>query len=176
MTVLETRVFKEVIKLKAKQSDKVKPRSDRTGVLKRRQRDTKALSPIWVHGEKAAVWKYRFHQNQTILAPKFETYSIQNYKKTNLHSLTQPAYMAFFFNQLWVVKNLTAKAGDIRDTGLISGWGRSPGGRHGNPLHYPCLENPMDRGISWATVHEVAKSRTRLSDLALCRWTSRALC
>ena len=44
-----------------------------------------------------------------------------------------------------VVKNLPANAGDIRDMGLILGWGRSPGGGHGNPLQYSCLENPMDR-------------------------------
>ena len=45
-----------------------------------------------------------------------------------------------------VVKNIPANAGDIRDEGLIPGLGRFLGGRHGNPLHYPCLENPMDRG------------------------------
>ena len=41
-----------------------------------------------------------------------------------------------------MVKNLTANAGDIRDVGSIPGSGRSPGGRHGNPLQYSCLENP----------------------------------
>ena len=49
---------------------------------------------------------------------------------------------------------------------LIPGWGRSSGGGHGNPLWYSCLENPMDRGVWMATVHGVAKSQTRLSDLA----------
>jgi len=57
-----------------------------------------------------------------------------------------------------VVKNPPANAGDIRDVGLISGLGRSPGGGHGNPLQYPCLENPMDRGAWWDTVYRVAKS------------------
>ena len=57
-----------------------------------------------------------------------------------------------------VVKNLPAKAGDIRDTGSIPGLERSPGGGHGNPLQYSCLENPKDRGAWWATVHRVAKS------------------
>ena len=42
--------------------------------------------------------------------------------------------------------------------------GRSPGGGHGNPLQYSCLENPLDRGAWWATVHVVAKTQTRLSD------------
>ena len=45
-----------------------------------------------------------------------------------------------------VVKNPPANAGDVRDVGLIPGWGRSPGEGHGNPLQYSCLENPMDRG------------------------------
>ena len=58
------------------------------------------------------------------------------------------------------VKNLPEKAGDVRDAGLIPGSGRSPGGRHGNPLQYSCLENPMDRGAWQATVHSVAKSQT----------------
>ena len=53
-----------------------------------------------------------------------------------------------------VVKNQTANAGDTRDMGSILGWGRSPGG-HGNPLQYSHLENPMDRGACWATVHGV---------------------
>ena len=50
--------------------------------------------------------------------------------------------------------------------GLIPGSGRSPGGGIGNPLQYPCLENPMDRGEWWAIAHGVAKSWTRLSDWA----------
>ena len=45
----------------------------------------------------------------------------------------------------WWVKNLPASAGDVRDMGSISGSGRSPGGEHGKPLQYSCLENPMDR-------------------------------
>ena len=61
-----------------------------------------------------------------------------------------------------VVENLPANAGDIRDVGLIPGWRRSPGRGHDNPLRYSCLENPMDTGAWWATVHRVAKSWTRL--------------
>ena len=49
---------------------------------------------------------------------------------------------------------------DLRDAGLIPGLGRSPGGGHGNPLHYSCLENSMNRGALWAMVHVVAKSQT----------------
>ena len=51
------------------------------------------------------------------------------------------------------------------DPGSIPGLGRSPGERNGNPLQYSWLENPMDRGTWWATVHGVAKSQTRLSDI-----------
>ena len=59
-----------------------------------------------------------------------------------------------------LVKNLSAKAGDLTDAGSIPGSGRSPGGGHGNPLQYSCLENPIDREAWRATVHRVAKSRT----------------
>ena len=58
------------------------------------------------------------------------------------------------------VKNLLTNAGDVRDMGLIPGWRRSPGGGHGNPLQYSCLENPMDRGAWRAIVHRVAESDT----------------
>ena len=57
-----------------------------------------------------------------------------------------------------VVKNLSANTEDIRDTGSIPGSERSPGGGHGNPLQYSCLENPMDRGARRAMVHRVAES------------------
>jgi len=49
---------------------------------------------------------------------------------------------------------------NARNLGSIPDLGRFPGGGHGNPLQYSCLENPMDRGAWWATVHAVAKSRT----------------
>ena len=50
-----------------------------------------------------------------------------------------------------VVKNPNVNVGDIRDVGLIPGWGRFPGGGYGNPLQYSCLVNPMDRGAWRAT-------------------------
>ena len=56
------------------------------------------------------------------------------------------------------LKTLSANGGDIRDAGLIPGLGRSPRGMHGNPLQYSCLENSMDRGAQWASVHRVAQS------------------
>ena len=59
-----------------------------------------------------------------------------------------------------VVKITPANTGDVRDTGLIPGLGSSPGGGYGNPFQYSYLENPMDRGACWVTVHGVTKSQT----------------
>ena len=56
-----------------------------------------------------------------------------------------------------VVKKPPANAGDVRDVGSIPRSGRCPGGGHGNPLQYSCLENPMDRGAWQAAVHRVPK-------------------
>ena len=63
-----------------------------------------------------------------------------------------------------VVKNPPANAGGVGNTGLIPGWGRSPGGKSGNPLQYSCRGNPMDRWAWRATVHGVIKRWTRLRD------------
>ena len=67
-----------------------------------------------------------------------------------------------FFKPRW----LTGKASvcQCRRRGLIPGLGRSPGGGNGNPLQHSSLKNPMDRGAWWATVHEVARSQTQLSN------------
>ena len=66
-----------------------------------------------------------------------------------------------------LVKNLPANAGDVRDTGLVPGLGRSPEDGNGNPLQHSCLGNPMDRGAWWAPVHMVAKNQTGLSQLSM---------
>ena len=62
-----------------------------------------------------------------------------------------------------MVKDLLANAGDVREVSSIPGSGGSPGEGNGNPLQCSCLENSMDRGAWWATVHGVAKSQTQLS-------------
>ena len=59
-----------------------------------------------------------------------------------------------------LVKNSPANARDIKDVGSTPGLGRCPGGGHGNPLHYSCLGNLMDRGAWLSTIHGVAKSWT----------------
>ena len=61
---------------------------------------------------------------------------------------------------------MPAKAGNLRDVGLIPGSGRSSGGEHGNPFQYSCLENPMDRGAWRAMVHGVAESDMTEATLA----------
>ena len=65
------------------------------------------------------------------------------------------------------VKNLPAKAGDVRDVDSVPELTRSPEGGHGNPLMYSCLENSMDRGTLQTTVHRVAKSWTRMKQLSM---------
>ena len=57
-----------------------------------------------------------------------------------------------------------ASAYNAEDPGLIPRWGRSPGEGNGSPLQYSRLENPMDRGAWWDTVHGITKNRTGLSD------------
>ena len=59
-----------------------------------------------------------------------------------------------------VVKNLPANAGGARDTRSIPGLGRSPGEGYGSPLHYSCLENPMDRG-AWRAIQLIGLQRIR---------------
>ena len=66
-----------------------------------------------------------------------------------------------------VVKDLPANAGDIRDMSLIPGFGRFPGGGHGNPFPYSCLGEPIDREAWWATVHVVTKDSDMLKQLSM---------
>ena len=63
-------------------------------------------------------------------------------------------------------KESACDAGDIKDVGSIPELGRSPGGGHGNPLQYSCLESPMDREAWQATVHRVSNSQTQLKQLS----------
>ena len=63
-----------------------------------------------------------------------------------------------------MVKNPPANAGDVRNVGSIPGLEKFPGGGHGNPLQYSCLENPVDRGAWLGVVHGVTKSRIRFID------------
>ena len=85
----------------------------------------------------------------------------RSYPLSGRHSVlaTRPtfyilSYLIIIASQVaLLVKHLPANAGDAKDAGSIPGSGRSPEVGNGNPLQYPCLDNPMDRGSWWATVH-----------------------
>ena len=94
-------------------------------------------------------------QNKSPLADSFTGEFYQTFR-----DLVAILLKLWGFQEALVVKNLPANAGDLSDAGLIHGLGRSPGGGHGNPLQYSCLENPMDRGAWQATIHKAAKSWT----------------
>ena len=86
---------------------------------------------------------------------------------TNNNKKVRSKYTKYMLLQeVWVfpvvlaIKNLPVIAADVRGMGSIPGSGRSPGGGHGNPLLYSRLENPMDAGDGWITVHGVTKSWT----------------
>ena len=81
--------------------------------------------------------------------------------------------MCVFVQEDWashvalVVKNLPASVEDLRDVDSIPGLGRSPGEGNGNPVQYNFLEDPMDRGAWWATVHRVPKSHRGLKQFSM---------
>ena len=85
---------------------------------------------------------------------------------TILSSFQFISYINIFLNQEGLPGDSNGKesAYNAGDSGSIPGSGRSPGERNGNPLQFSCLENSMDREAQWATVHEVTKSQTRLSN------------
>ena len=64
-------------------------------------------------------------------------------------------------------KEPTCQCRRCKRRGFDPGSGKSPGGGHGSPLQYSCLQNPMDRGPWWATVHGVTKSQTHLKQLSM---------
>jgi len=81
------------------------------------------------------------------------------HKIYHFHHFNEKISLFWAFWVVLVVKNPLVNEGDLRDSNSIPGLGKSPGGGHGNPLQYSCLENPMDRGAWQATVHGVAKSQ-----------------
>ena len=99
-----------------------------------------------------------------LLLPVFASYLLLN---TFLPFFSPNSMFDWVSQVTVVVKNPPAIAGDVRDTGLLPGSRRSPGGGHGNPLQYSCLENPLEREAWWVTVHRVTKSQTRLKRLSM---------
>ena len=96
--------------------------------------------------------------------------------KAHLHGgfVTESKFMGL--QVVLVVKNLPAHAGDVRDVGSIPASRRSPGGGHGNPLQYSCLENPTGREVWRATGHSVENSRTQLKLLSMHTRTRSSYC
>ena len=114
--------------------------------------------------ERTGNWAESLSNTTCLLMTR--TYYTSRGKKNHIFSIKGHVFLKYTVYTLSsgvpggsVVKNLPANAGD---PGSISGSGRSPGERNSNPLQYSCLENPMDRGAWWATVHGVAKSWIQL--------------
>ena len=93
------------------------------------------------------------------------------HQNTRIHSAEEGFFFFFKFHCMLhikiagfpgglAVKKSACNAGATGEMGSIPGLGRCPGGGHGNPLQYSCLENPIDRGACWAIVHRVTKSWT----------------
>ena len=83
------------------------------------------------------------------------------------HSISASSWVLLVLRGASLIAQLVKNPPAMQETWVwIPGSGRSPGERNGNPLQYSCLENPMDRGAWWATVHGVAKSRTQLKQLS----------
>ena len=83
---------------------------------------------------------------------------VTDHPNTHLIKGTSASQVALMIN------NLPPNAGDVGDMGSIPGLARSPGEENDNPLQYSWLENSMDKGAPWATVHWATKSQTQLSD------------
>ena len=96
------------------------------------------------------------------VAYPFSRRSSQPRNRTRVYCITSGFFTLWAIREAQVVKKPPANAGDLRDVGLIPGSGRSPWEGNDNPLQYPCLENPMDRGAWQASAHSVAKSQTWL--------------
>ena len=134
------------------------PDSSVHGILQARTLDWVAISFSWW-----SHWKY----NKSNLNIRKSRLKVKEWNGMVVwimppHRYLWPSQVAL------VIKN--PPAGDISDANLIPESGRSPGGGHGHPLQYSCLENPMDRGALLATVHGVAKSQTRLDWLSTHRY------
>ena len=108
-------------------------------------------------------WVNSSHEVAKVLEfqPQHHSLSKIYFKSVKLfYMIYHGGYMTLYICPTSSDKNLPASVGDIKDMGLIPRLRRSPGGGHGNPLQYSCLENPMGRGTWWTTVHGVAQSQT----------------
>ena len=111
-------------------------------------------------------WSLFYDNDSTFPNAEEDRVAVMSYSNL-FNNLISPTHLVWASQVALVVKNPPADAGDIREVGMIPGLGRSPGEGHGNLPQYSFMENPKDRGASWATVHRVAKSQTQL------KWLSR---
>ena len=117
----------------------------------------------WGEG-KEGIWKPSFPKTKELWCSTSETAQGEHSSMADenilglflpiLKAKTPESHIITVFIALspWLCKESACNAGDSGDADSISGLGRSPGGDHGNPLQYSCLQNPMDRGVWWATV------------------------
>ena len=117
----------------------------------------------WTHTPCIGRWSLN-HQGSS-LQLVFTKYLFCSKSGTNDDLFLVPTFKRASQVAQWV-KNPPANAGGTGDLILILGLERSPGGRYGNPLQYSCLENPMNRGVWWATVQRATKIQTRLKQLS----------
>ena len=121
-------------------------------------------------------WECTWHLHTYIKHTNLSLMTLENWMRGHLISDFKHLTLCPWASQLeLVVKNWPANEGYTRDVSSVPGWIKSPGWGHGNilgnihgtiPLWYSCLENPMDRGAWWATVHRVAKCGQDWRDLA----------
>ena len=122
--------------------------------------------------EEGRVWKKtreageEWGWGRALRKPSLGSYVLDEPWRVRSCSKSSPASFGKGFPMALVVKNPPANTGETREEGSVPGPGRPPGGGNGNPLQYSCLENVVDRGAWWATVHSFAKSQTHWSDLA----------
>ena len=135
--------FQKISQSKRRQN-KRKRNKEQMRKIKDKQQDDR-LKPN--HINNYIKYKFSKHPYKKAALVKLDNWTIS--KKVRLNYILT-------FQVALVVKNLPENAGDITDMGSIAGWGRSPGGGHGNPL----LPEEYQRGVWQATIHRTAKSQT----------------
>ena len=108
--------------------------------------------------------KWFCNQAYTCLTNLAPEYVVQAIRKQSNKTIHWP--LIFWTHITQMVKNPPA----VWETQVIPGLAKSPGEGHGDPFQYSCVENSMDRGAWWATIHAVTKSRTWLDDFRFKRW------
>ena len=101
------------------------------------------------------AWRIPWTEKLVLHVMAIGSQSQTQLKRFNMHSFGHRALLWWLSS-----KESACNAGATGAVCSIPGWGRFPGGGHGNQFQYSCAENPMDRGASWATIRGVAKSQT----------------